>query len=237
MPSNKHSILIIEDDPRVLRLEQIVLGQAGYAVQAVASGEAGLEALVENSPALVLLDISLPGMDGFSVCEKIREFSLVPVIVVTGKGSEADKVHGLEAGADDYVCKPFSHVELLARVRAVLRRATLGSGPVEPAFRTGDLEVDFLRNHVRVADREVELSATEHKLLSYLAHNAGRILTPDQILERVWGEEYVGEVHLLRVTMGRLRQKLCDDPREPKYIVTRPGIGYELALQRSDGTE
>lgn len=116
-----------------------------------------------------------------------------------------------------------------------LRRATLGSGPAEPAFRSGDLEVDFLRNHVTVADREVDLSGTEHRLLSYLAHNAGRILTPDQILERVWGEEYVGELHLLRVTMGRLRQKLGDDARDPKHIVTRPGIGYELALQRSDG--
>ncbi|MBI2917871.1 MAG: response regulator transcription factor [Chloroflexi bacterium] len=235
MPGDKPTILVIEDEARVQRLEKLVLEQAGYSVESVASGEVGLEALVEKSPALVLLDISLPGMDGFTVCQKVREFSLVPVILVTGKGSEADKVRGLEAGADDYVCKPFSQAELLARVKAVLRRASLGSGPAEPAFHSGDLEVDFVRNHVRLAGREVELSATEHKLLCYLARNAGRILTPEQILERVWGQEYGGEVHLLRVTMGRLRQKLGDDPREPKYIVTRPGIGYELGLRKGDG--
>ncbi len=235
MPSGKPTILVIEDDPRVLKLERMVLEQGGYAVQAAGSGEMGLEAMASQTPALVLLDISLPGIDGFTVCQRLREFSMVPVIVVTGKGGEADKVKGLEAGADDYVCKPFSQSELLARVKAVLRRASLVGPTPEPAFRTGELVVDFVRNHVTVGGREVNLSATEYRLLAYLAQNAGRIVTPDQVLERVWGPEYMGELHLLRVNVGRLRQKLGDDPRETKYIVTRPGIGYELALQRSDG--
>ena len=173
-------------------------------------------------------------MDGFATCQRIREFSQIPIILVTARDFDDDKVHGLEIGADDYVTKPFSPGELAARVRAALRRASMASDGGEPSVRSGELSVDFARNRVTLRDREVFLSDTEYRLLCYLARNAGRIITRDQILERIWGEEYVGADHLLHVTVGRLRAKLEDTSRRPKYIVTRRGIGYSFTQQESN---
>jgi DNA-binding response OmpR family regulator len=228
MVHKKVCVLIIEDDPRVLRLEQLVLEKEGYTVVSVGSGEEALEILAEISPSLMMLDVGLPGMDGFTTCQRIREFSPVPILMVTGRDFNEDKVRGLEMGADDYITKPFSPNELAARVKAALRRCSMTGEVVTPTIQVGELFLDFARNRVALASKEIFLSDTEYRLLCYLARNAGRIITRDQILERIWGEEYRGEDHLLHVTIGRLRQKLEDPARKPRYTLTRRGIGYSF---------
>ena len=230
MVHNKACVLVVEDDPRILRLEQMVLEKEGYTVLTAGSGEEALDTLTEISPSLVVLDIGLPGIDGFTTCYRIREFSQVSIIMVTSRDFNEDKVKGLEIGADDYITKPFSPNELAARVKASLRRTAMNTEVKEPTVQVGDLFVDFNSNRVMLANREVLLSDTEYRLLCYLARNAGRIVTRDQILERIWGEEYSGEDHLLHVTIGRLRQKLEDPARKPRYILTRRGIGYSFPI-------
>ncbi|PKB57637.1 MAG: hypothetical protein BZY73_02275 [SAR202 cluster bacterium Casp-Chloro-G3] len=231
MLHNKACVLVIEDDPRILRLEQMVLEKEGYTVLTSLTAEEALETLAEISPSLIVLDVGLPGMDGFAACYQIREVSQVPIIMVTGRDFNEDKIKGLEIGADDYITKPFSPNELAARVKAALRRSAMSTGVIEPTVQIGDLFVDFISNRVMLANREVLLSDTEYRLLCYLARNAGRIVTRDQILERIWGEEYSGEDHLLHVTIGRLRLKLEDPARKPKYIITRRGIGYSFPIE------
>ncbi|MFC1934501.1 response regulator transcription factor [Chloroflexota bacterium] len=231
MPSKKASVLVVDDDVRILRMIQGILELEGYRVLSAGSGEDALDALGKETPDLVLLDIMMPGMDGYTVCRRIREFLQIPVIMVTAKGGDEEKVQGLDAGADDYVAKPFSSSELAARIRAVLRRTTLWNERPAPAFHFHNLVIDFAGHKVTSGSQEVDLTATEYRLLSYLVRNAGRVVTPDQILERVWGEEYVGETHLLQVNMARLRQKLGDDAKNPRYILTRPGIGYMVTKQ------
>ena len=185
----------------------MVLEKEGYTVLTAGSGEEALDTLTEISPSLIVLDIGLPGIDGFTTCYRIREFSQVSIIMVTSRDFNEDKVKGLEIGADDYITKPFSPNELAARVKASLRRTAMNTEVKEPTVQVGDLFVDFNSNRVMLSNREVLLSDTEYRLLCYLARNAGRIVTRDQILERIWGEEYSGEDHLLHVTIGRLRQK------------------------------
>jgi len=232
MPLRKVSVLVVDDDVHILRMMQRILELEGYRVLLASSGETALEVFDEESPGLVLLDIMMPGMDGYTVCQRIREFSPVPIIMVTARGNDEEKVKGLDAGADDYVTKPFSSKELVARVKAVLRRTELWDERPEPAFYSDGLIIDFARHKVTLHDQEVDLTATEYKLLSYLVRNAGRLVTPDQALEAVWGEEYIGEHHLLRVNIARLRQKLEDDPKEPRFITTRIGIGYMFSKSR-----
>ncbi len=232
MPSRKLSILVVDDDIRILRIMQRTLELEGYRVLSASNGKTALDAFFEQeTPDMILLDIMMPDMDGYTVCRHIREFSQVPIIMVTAKSNLEEKVQGLDAGADDYVTKPFSSSELAARVKAVLRRTKLWDERPQPTFYSHDLTVDFARHKVTLGNQEVNLTATEYKLLSYLIRNAGRVATPDQILEKVWGEEYVGELHLLRVTMARLRQKLSDNVKNSKYILTRPGIGYTMTEQ------
>ena len=229
MTVEKETVLVVDDDIHILRLMQRILGEDGYRVLTAGDGKAALNVFEDETPDVVLLDVMMPGMDGYTVCQRIREFSQVPIIMVTAMTNPREKVEGLDAGADDYVTKPFSPRELIARVRAVLRRASLWEKRSEPLSRFGDLEIDFARHRVTLGAQEVNLTATEYALLSYLARNAGRVLTPDQILERVWGEDYVGESHLLQVNVTRLRQKIKDDAKSPRYIFTRPGIGYAMA--------
>ena len=231
MVHKKACVLVIEDDPRVLRLEQLVLEKEGYTVVTAGTGEEALDTLAEITPSLIVLDIGLPGVDGFTTCRRIREFSQVSIIMVTGRDYNEDKVKGLDLGADDYITKPFSPNELAARVKAALRRSAMNEEIIEATIQVGDLFLDFASNRVLLSQREVLLSDTEYRLLCYLARNAGRIVTRDQILERIWGEEYSGEDHLLHVTIGRLRQKLDDPARKPKYILTRRGIGYSFPVQ------
>ncbi|MBI3954341.1 MAG: response regulator transcription factor [Chloroflexi bacterium] len=222
-------ILVVDDEPRYLRLVRFNLEAAGYRVTCAATGEEALASLANHAPDLVVLDVMLPGLDGFEVCQRIREVSMVPIIMLTARGAEEDKVKGLRLGADDYVAKPFSAQELLARVEAVLRRAHLAEAPSqETSFTLGDLRVDFPTRRVTVRGQEVRLSPTEYRLLHYLASHAGKTVTQDDILESVWGAGYRGEHEVLRVTVWRLRHKLADDPQHPRYIATVPGIGYLL---------
>jgi DNA-binding response OmpR family regulator len=234
VPSKKASVLVVDDDIHMLRLIRHILESNGYRVLTASSGAAALDVFVGEDPDLVLLDIMMPDMDGYTVCRRIREFSDIPIIMVTAKGNEEEVVEGLDAGADDYVTKPFSTIELAARTKAVLRRAALWDERPEPAFDYRDLVVEFAQHRVTLGGQEIVLTATEYRLLSYLARNAGRVLTPDQILEKVWGEEYLGETHLLRVTIARLRNKLNDEPKNPTYILTRPGIGYMMMKTGAD---
>ena len=233
--NKKSCVLLVEDDPRVLRLERMVMEKEGFSVVVAESGEEALEMLAEITPSLIVLDIGLPGIDGFTACSRIREFSQISIIMVTGKDFNEDKVRGLDLGADDYITKPFSPGELAARVKAALRRSEMGNHVTEPAVQVGELFIDFASNRVLLGNQEVLLSDTEYRLLSYLARNAGRIVTRDQILERIWGEEYVGEDHLLHVNIGRLRLKLEDQTRRPRYILTRRGIGYSFPTTEEIG--
>ncbi len=231
MPAKKPCVLVVDDDVRMLRLIQRVLELEGFKVLRTNSSESALDMLYEEAPDLVLLDVMIPGLDGYAVCRRIREFSQIPIVMVTARGDELERVEGLDAGADDYVTKPFSTRELTARVRAVLRRSGPRNEHPEPEVRIGDLLVDFPRNGAFLSGRELNLTAIEYKLISYLARNAGRVVTPDQILENVWDRTYLGDTHLLQVHVARLRQKLGDDARNPTYILTRPGIGYTMVKQ------
>ncbi|MBI2171176.1 MAG: response regulator transcription factor [Chloroflexi bacterium] len=226
---SEERILVVDDEPRYLRLIRFNLETAGYRVTGAATGEEALVLLADYPPELVVLDIMLPGQDGFEVCTRIRKVSDVPIIMLTARGAEADKVKGLRLGADDYVVKPFSAQELLARVEAVLRRARSAETPgLQTPFAIGALRVDFLTRKVTMGEREVRLSPTEYRVLRYLALNAGKVVTQDDLLEKVWGAGYRGEHEVLRVTVWRLRQRLEDDPQHPRFIVTVPGVGYLL---------
>ncbi|MCX6012972.1 MAG: response regulator transcription factor [Chloroflexi bacterium] len=228
MPITKTTLLIVDDDVRILRLLQNVLETEGYSVLNAANGEECFKVLEEESVDLILLDVMMPGMDGYEVCHRIREFSRVPIIMVTAKGNQEEIVEGLEAGADDYVTKPFSSKELTVRIKAVLRRATSWGVKMEPSFTLGELVIDFSKHLVTVKGQEINLTATEYKLLVYLATNAGRVLTTIQILKAVWGEDYISDSHLLQVNAARLRQKLGDDAKNSRYVITKPGIGYSM---------
>ena len=226
MLHDKTRILVVDDEVRILRLMKQILEPEGYQVVTAENGQSALDLFDTENPDLMLMDIMMPVMDGYTTCKRMREFSNVPIIVVTAKGKTDEIAQGLDCGADDYIIKPFSAKVLIARVKAVLRRSKTWEEHVEPAFKCGDLEVDYTRHRVTMADKELELTATEYKLLTFLVHNAGRLLTPDQILEAVWGEGYIGESHVLRVNIARLRQKLGDDPQNPKFVATRIGVGY-----------
>jgi len=231
MSLKKLTVLVVDDDVRILRMVRQILELEGYRVLTAGDGETALRTFDVESPDLILLDIMLPDMDGYKVCQCIREFSQVPVIMVTAKSDDEEKVAGLNIGADDYVTKPFSSRELTARVKAILRRSELSDERPEPAFRLNDLAVDFTLRKVAVGREQVSLTATEYRILTYLARNAGRVITLDTILRHVWGEAYEGESHLLQVNIARLRKKIGDNIKKPRYVITRPGIGYTMSKQ------
>lgn len=233
MPAKKTTILAADDDPQLLRLVTRNLQLEGYDVLGASDGQQALELIETNPPDLVLLDVMMPKMDGFTVCYRLREFSSVPIIIVTARGQDQDKVRGLDLGADDYLTKPFSVDELLARVRAVLRRSQFAAREhaqgLQATMTTGDLTVDYSQHLVTLAGHEIPLTPTEYRILAYLAQNAGRVVTQDLLLEHVWGSEYLGESHMLQVNVNRLRHKLEMDPTQPRYILTKVGVGYSLA--------
>lgn len=231
MSSRRRLILTVDDDARALRMLLRMLEAEGYRAVGASDGRAALSSMDEEMPDLVLLDVTMPDMDGYTVCRHIRESSRVPIIMVTARGDDNEKVAGLDAGADDFVTKPFSYRELTARVRAVLRRAGAWDEQPEASFVCQGLCIDFSANRVLLDGSRLTLTATEYKLLCYLARNAGRIVTPDQILEKVWGEGYRGDHHLLQVNMARLRRRLKDNARHPRYINTARGIGYTLGRE------
>ncbi|HLX39567.1 MAG TPA: response regulator transcription factor [Ktedonobacteraceae bacterium] len=237
MPVRKTTILTADDDPQLLRLMTRTLQLEGYEVVSASDGQQALALIESTVPDAILLDVMMPKMDGFTVCQRVREFSLVPIIIVTARGQDQDKIRGLDLGADDYLTKPFSVDELLARVRAVLRRAqfSLQSSPqaAQSTMTVGKITLDFAQHLVTRDGHEVILTPTEYRIFAYLAQNAGRVVTQDLLLEHVWGAEYVGESHMLQVNMNRLRRKLESDPTHPRFILTKVGIGYYIPAQAS----
>lgn len=224
-----NTILVVDDEPKYVRLMEANLISEGFKVLKTYDGQSAVELVADKQPDLVLLDVMMPGMDGFGACERIREFSSVPIIMVTAKGEEQDRVHGLDVGADDYIVKPFSATEMLARVRAVLRRAQVsGDSFQQSVFSHGNLRIDLARAEVFKEDKMIFLSATEYRLLLQFVHNLGSILTSEDLLVNVWGPEYREDKEILWVSISRLRQKLEDDPRNPSHIVTRSGMGYTM---------
>ncbi len=224
---DKTRILAVDDEPRYLRAIQFNLEASGYQVLTAGAGQPAIDVVANQTPDLVLLDVRMPEMNGLQVCRRIREFSAVPIIMLTALAESADIVAGLEAGADDYVTTPFNAETLIARVRAVLRRASFSNEPASPAaFQTGDLRVDFSQRRVFVRGAEVKLTSTEYRLLCELIRQAGQVLVPDHLLDKVWGTGYVGDSHVVWQAVHRLRHKIEPDPQHPQYIQTRPGIGY-----------
>lgn len=225
---SKFQVLVVDDEPRYLKLVRYNLEAAGYEVITAATGEEALSLVAGKNPDLIILDIRLPGIDGYEVCARIREFSSVPVIMLTAKGEEQEKVQGLRLGADDYVTKPFGAEELMARVETVLRRSRISEVKAPPIFTFGKLSIDFVQRKVTISGQEVSLSPTEYRLLQHLAVNAGRVVVQEELLEKVWGPEYRETYEGLRVYIRRLRQKIEDNPEQPIYVVTKPGVGYML---------
>jgi two-component system, OmpR family, KDP operon response regulator KdpE len=219
-------VLVVDDEPQMRRLLTVSLSRAGYRVQAVAGGEAALEQLSVEPVDMVLLDLGLPDIDGVEVCRRIREWSSIPIIIISVREDETNKVAALDAGADDYVTKPFGVDELLARIRANLRRAP--SGPVDAVIVLGSLIVDVAGRTVTRAGQNIKLTPTEYDLLRVLAQHAGRVVTHRQLLREARGPAYEGDTPLLRVHMVGLRQKLAIGPQLPGYIATEPGIGYRM---------
>jgi DNA-binding response OmpR family regulator len=224
-------ILVVDDEPRVVRLVTEILKAVGYQVVASSNGDSGLDMLVLEQPELVLLDVLLGnGPNGFEVCRRIREFSDVAVILLTAKAMESDVLAGFEAGADDYLTKPFSAKELVARVQAVLRRTQRAQGEtVTATFSCGALAINFARHTVETNGQTIKLTRTEYALLHQLALHANRVLSHEELLTRVWGSEYRDDVDYLRAYIRYLRRKLEQDPANPRYILTSPGVGYLLA--------
>ncbi len=224
------TVLIIEDDHSMKTLLETMLKTVGYKVLYALSGSIGLQLAATETPDIILLDISLPDVNGFDVCARIREFSSVPVVMITGHKSDKDVVRGLDVGADDYLIKPVNKAELLARVRANLRRARVPLEPAtsEPSLKVGDLMIDFAQRKVTMRGKNIKLTPIEYKLLYNLAVNTGRVLTHEQLLDKVWGVGYEGERQHLWVNISRLRRKLERNPSKPEYIATEPGVGYYL---------
>ncbi len=225
----RHRILIVDDEPRMIRFIQMNLELEGYQVSQASNGFEALNKLRDDLPDLVILDVMMPDMDGFETLRLLREVSAVPVIMLTVKADEEDKVRGLELGADDYVTKPFSPKELSSRVKAVLRRTEMPAPAEKTAIKIDDyLQIDFDRRVVIAGGKEIKLRPTEYRLLYHLVSNAGRILTHEQLLSKAWGYEYREESHYLRLYITYLRQKIEPDPANPRYIFTERGVGYRF---------
>jgi two-component system KDP operon response regulator KdpE len=220
-------VLVIEDEPQVMRFLRATLGAHGYRMFEATTGSLGLSEAATRTPDVILLDLGLPDGDGVDVARRLREWSKAPIIVISARGQEGDKVQALDAGADDYLTKPFGVGELLARMRVALRNAVRASAG-EPTFRVGGLLVDLGTRRVSLADREVRLTRTEYKLLAVLVQHAGKVVTHRQLLREVWGPGSVEHSHYLRVYMGQLRHKLEQDPARPRYLETEVGVGYRL---------
>jgi len=225
-------VILIEDEPEIRRFLRATLLSHGYRLVEAVTGQEGLLSAETRQPDLIILDLGLPDMDGLEVIRKLREWTQVPILVLSARGQEADKVAALDAGADDYVSKPFGVSELLARTRASLRRAErTGRGVDEQSFGIGDLQVDFAHRRVVVKGQDVHLTPIEYRLLTTLARHPGKVLTRNQLLKEVWGRAYTEQAHYLHVYMAHLRRKIEANPAQPRYILTEPGVGYRLAAE------
>jgi two-component system KDP operon response regulator KdpE len=229
MTRKRQTILIVDDELAILKFLRANLQAKGFDVLSAMDGTAAVRTVESELPDLLLLDIMMPKMDGFEVCRQLREWSQIPIIMLSAQGDEEDKVKCLELGADDYVTKPFGAGELTARVNAVLRRADTASAvPARSSCTCGNIQINFAQRWVTLAGSEVRLTPTEYSLLKELALNAGKVLTCAELLNRVWGPEYAQERQYLHVFIGHLRAKLEPDPTSPRYIITVPGVGYKF---------
>ncbi len=224
MPNER--VLIVDDEQSISLFLNLTLTSQGYETIEAASGKEALTKAAAQKPDIVILDLGLPDIDGTEVTRLLREWTQIPIIILSVRGSEKDKIAALDLGADDYLTKPFVVGELLARVRAALRRSAGTTG--EPSFKTGNLEVDLVRRLVKVAGHEVQLTPTEYELLKVLVVHAGKVLTHKHLLIEVWGQQYIGEFHMLRVNISNLRRKIELDPTRPQIIITESGVGYRL---------
>jgi len=225
-------IVLIEDEPQIRRFLRTTLGGQGYRLFEVANGSDALIEVAQRQPDVVILDLGLPDIDGIDVIRRLREWSATPIIVLSARGQERDKVAALDAGADDYVAKPFSAGELLARIRVALRHTAGASHEgSEATFKVGELEVDLLRRHVSMRGGEVKLTPIEYKLLTTLVRHAGKVVTHQQLLREVWGPSHDDQSHYVRVYMAHLRHKLEAEPARPRYLLTEPGVGYRLVVE------
>jgi len=224
-------ILVIDDEPQILRAMRTILTAKQFKVSTAARGEEGLALAAVQPPDLIILDLSLPDIDGLEVCKRLREWTQVPIIVLSVRESERDKVMALDSGADDYLTKPFGVEELLARIRVAQRHAVRSTGAKQPIITTGDLEIDLADHRVKQRGNLIKLTATEFKLLAYLASHAGRVLTYGAILSHVWGPGEYDHVEYLRVYVRQLRKKLEADPYQPRYIINEPGVGYRFITE------
>jgi two-component system KDP operon response regulator KdpE len=233
MIQRKLNILVVDDDPRLLRLARVNLERAGFAVSTASNGSAALDEMSAAPPDAVVLDVTMPGIDGFTLTQQIREVSNIPIIILTALSEQSRKVHGLEIGADDYMTKPFDPDELVARLRALIRRSTGTQEQTDSVIEAGDLKIDFVRRKVERNGEAVKLTPTEYKLLQALAQQAGKVIPHTELLSKVWGPEYRDDTDYLWVYIRYLRQKLEKDPSSPQYIVSVPGFGYRFETPRT----
>lgn len=226
------AVVLIEDEPQIRRFLRASLVSHGYRLFEGATGTEGLTEAATRQPDLIILDLGLPDMDGLEVIRQLREWTQVPIIVLSARGQERDKIAALDGGADDYVSKPFGVGELLARMRVALRHAAVNPKDAgDPTFSVGDLHVDLAQRQVAVAGRQIHLTPIEYRLLTTLIRHAGRLLTHRQLLNEVWGPTHTEQAHYLRVYVAQLRRKLETDPARPRYLLTEPGVGYRLAAE------
>lgn len=227
---DKKRIMIVDDDPAILRLLSTNLKARGYEVVTATNGEESLEAVQNVFVDLIILDLMMPKVDGVEVVRRVREWSDVPIIILSARGDENAKVKCLELGADDYLTKPFGIAELIARIKTAFRhRGDANATPTQPNFTMDEMEINFAKRKVTISGKDISLTPTEYSLLQHLAMNSDKVLTHSMLLQSVWGQEYSSEKEYLRVFVGRLRRKLEPDPKNPRYIQTIPGVGYHLA--------
>ncbi|HEX8235013.1 MAG TPA: response regulator transcription factor [Abditibacteriaceae bacterium] len=225
------NVLVIDDEPQIRRALRIGLERNGYVVVLAATGEEGLDMAATQPPDIVILDLAMPGLEGLEVCRQLCTWSKAPIIVLSVRENEKDKIDALDAGADDYLTKPFSLEELLARMRAVFRRVRHDAEAETSLFSGGDLVVDFARRRVTLAGQEVHLTPTEYELLKFMAQHPDRVLTHRHLLSKIWGNDYADDVHTLRVHIANLRDKIEPDPARPRFLHTEPRIGYRFRVE------
>ncbi|MDI9457640.1 MAG: response regulator transcription factor [Dethiobacteria bacterium] len=226
--SGKKTVLLVDDEKTLVKALKFNLEKEGFQVEEAFDGEEALEKAFNLNPDIIILDLMLPGLDGFEVCREIRKKEEIPIIMLTAKGEDIDKVLGLELGADDYMTKPFNPRELVARIKAILRRSSVKDESLRKQIQIGSLQIDLLQHRVRLGEQEIDLTAKEFALLSYLASNAGRVYSREQLLEQIWGYNYYGDARTVDVHIRHLREKIEEDPSNPQLILTVWGTGYKF---------
>jgi len=232
MSASGYRIMVVDDENAIRRFLRTALSAQGYLISEASNGGDALKMIVSQRPDIIILDLGLPDIDGVEVTRRLREWSQIPIIILSVREQEQDKISALDAGADDYLVKPFSSGELMARIRVALRKTTQPQG--ESIFVTGSLRIDFSQRMVKVNENEVSLTPTEFDIIRLMALNAGKVLTHHHVLRQVWGQGYENEMHLLRVNISNLRRKLEPDPARPRYILTEPGVGYRLRVSPTE---